>query len=66
MGGIVKAKREQIRAWTLDLGVLAGAAVFVCGLYLVSHALAAIVGGALLAVGCWLLGYESPRHGGSF
>ncbi len=45
----------------LDLGVLAGAAVFLYGLYLWSRPLAFIVGGLLLAGACLFAGYDQVR-----
>lgn len=44
-----------------DLGLLAGAALFVFGWYLVYRPLAAILGGLFLAAGCWFAAYGRER-----
>lgn len=48
----------------LDVGVVIGAAVFVYGLAQAWRPLGFIVGGLLLAAGCFVLGYGLPGKGG--
>jgi hypothetical protein len=55
--------RSKLLTFALDAGVLAGAALFVFGLYLVWHPLAPLVGGLLLAAACGLAGYDRLRRG---
>jgi len=54
------AKGRLIKA-ALDAGVLAGAALFVFGLYLIWYPLAPLIGGLLLAGGCGFAGYDQFR-----
>lgn len=61
-----EARAAQIKRHklALDLGAVAGAAIFDYGLYLAWHPLAAIVGGLLVIAGCMLAAYDNLRNGG--
>ena len=57
--------KTAARLLILDLGVVAGAALFLRGLYLIWHPLLFLAGGILLVGGCFLLGYERGPRGDS-
>jgi CHASE2 domain-containing sensor protein len=56
-----QVKHGKLLKAALDAGVLAGAALFIFGLYLIWQPLAPLIGGLLLAVGCGFAGYDQLR-----
>ena len=52
----------KVWKWTLDLGLLLGAAVFVYGLSLAWRPLGFIIAGLLLALGCFFAAYDRERR----
>ena len=53
---------QKLKKAMLDLGALAGVMAFIFGLYQVWCPLAWMVGGVLLAGGCFFSGYDQHRR----
>jgi len=56
------ARRARRFKLALDLGVLLGVALFIFGLYLLKPYLAPLIGGLLIAAGCYFAGYDQLRR----
>jgi hypothetical protein len=57
-----KERSEKLLKMAFDVGVLFGITLFILGLYLIWHPLAPLVGGLLIALGCWFAGYDRARR----